>query len=249
MKTPLSRRETLKSILLGSASAGLGAGGAPLRAEAPPAAEPQGVCTLFPQSVEGPFYFDPDLVRSDITDGRPGAQISLALRVIEAGPCTPIANARVDLWHADARGVYSGYAGQGDDGQTSAKGETYLRGTQFTDAGGNATFRSIYPGWYPGRTPHIHVKVFLDEMTLVTGQLYFPDDVSAMIYTSAPPYARRGNADTNNPADYFFRRGGSDGGGTVLRIGTDGDLLTASLVIAVDRSGEAARRGWRSLFR
>lgn len=251
MKARLSRRETLQRILLGSAGASLGASATLRPTEAAPAAEPQGVCTLYPQSVEGPFYFDPNLVRSDITAGSPGTPIALALRVIEAGSCTPIENARVDLWHADARGVYSGYPGQGDDRRTSAKGESYLRGTQFTDSKGEVTFRSVYPGWYPGRTPHIHVKVFLDEKTLATGQMYFPDDVSAKVYTSEKAYAPRGTADTTNGTDFLFRTGGPDGGGTVLLVnqGQPDGIMQGSLVIAVDRTGEAAKGGWRSFFR
>lgn len=213
--------------------------------EQPPAAaaQPAGLCTLLPQAVEGPYYFDPKMVRADITEGRPGAALRLKLRLIEAGPCTPMANVRVDVWHADARGAYSGYTGQGDDNTLSTKGETYLRGTQFTDADGTATFNSIYPGWYPGRTPHIHVKAFLDKTTLVTGQIYFPDAVSQKIYETREPYAKRPHADTTNATDGIFLRGEREGGGTVLSVNEDGGEIIAALVIAVDSSGAAARKG------
>jgi protocatechuate 3,4-dioxygenase beta subunit len=255
MPLSLSRRDALRKLLVGAAGASL----APTVAKAegpaagakPPATQPPGACVLTPQAMEGPYYFDPKFVRADITEGRPGAPLDLALRIIEQGPCTPIANARVDIWHADAGGIYSGYAGQGDDGQVSAKGETHLRGTQMTDADGRVTFRSIYPGWYPGRTPHIHVKVFLDTTTVLTGQIYFPDDLSGRIYRDRAPYNARPVADTTNGRDFLFKAGEREGGGIVLAAEEkEGGLVAATLLIAVDRSGEAARgQGWRRMLR
>jgi protocatechuate 3,4-dioxygenase beta subunit len=245
MKAHLSRRQALRSLLLGAAGASL----APTNTQAagPAARQPAGVCVLFPQAVEGPYYFDPKLVRSDITDGRVGAPLRLALQVIESGACTPIANARVDVWHADAGGAYSGYSAPRGTRDTAAKRESYLRGTQMTDAEGRVTFRTIYPGWYPGRTPHIHAKVFLDKRTVLTGQLYFPDDVSARVYRERQPYAARPIADTTNATDALFGSGGRDGGSTVLAVEESSDLIIASLVIAVARSGRAA--GWEPLWR
>jgi protocatechuate 3,4-dioxygenase beta subunit len=251
----LSRREALRKLIAGTAGVSLASAAKADTAPAPspqtPAAQPTGACVLTPQAMEGPFYFDPALVRPDITDGRPGAPLDLTLRIIEHGPCTPIPNARVDIWHADARGIYSGYDGQGDDGRASAKGEKYLRGTQITDADGRVTFRSVYPGWYPGRTPHIHIKVFLDKLTVLTGQVYFPDDVSARIYRDRAPYNARPVADTTNARDFLFKAGEREGGGIVLATEEkDGGPVTASLLIAVDRSGEAAKgQGWRRILR
>lgn len=247
----MTRRTALRTIAAGTAAGGIGASANMAKAGAAPAASnPDGVCVLFPHSVEGPYYIDPKLVRSDITAGRPGLAVEMRLRVIELGSCKPMANTRVDVWHADAGGVYSGYANQGDARNVSSKGEAYLRGTQITDVEGFATFRTVYPGWYPGRTPHIHVKVFLDSTTVLTGQIYFPDTVSAGIYRTHPAYVARPVADTSNTADFLFKSGGKDGGGTVLTIDEGREPLLASLVIAVDRSGEAARKagGWRDLL-
>ncbi|MGZ8410044.1 MAG: intradiol ring-cleavage dioxygenase, partial [Hyphomicrobium sp.] len=128
MPLSLSRRDALRKLIVGTAGVSLATAA---RAQAPaadvqaPATQPAGACVLTPQAMEGPFYFDPKLVRADITEGRPGAPLDLTLRVIEHGPCTPIANARVDVWHADAGGIYSGYNGQGDDGNASAEGQTH----------------------------------------------------------------------------------------------------------------------------
>lgn len=208
------------------------------------AAQPEiGYCRLFPQAIEGPYYFDPELLRSDITEGRPGVPVVLSLRVIEMGPCTGIKGARVDLWHADALGTYSGYTRQGPGRDVSTIGQKFLRGTQVTDADGVVTFRTIYPGWYPGRTPHMHVKVFLDTTTLLTGQLYLADDLTARIYAGNAAYASRSRPDTSNAQDGIFRDGERAGGGLVMTAVEADGLVRASLVIAVDRAGDAARHG------
>ena len=122
-----------------------------------------GVCLLTPEVTEGPFYFDPRLLRPNIAEGKQGVPITLLLQIVDAG-CKPLNGARVDIWHCDATGVYSNYSGQGDDPehQISTEGQSFLRGTQLADPRGVVRFQSIYPGWYPGRTTHIHFKVFID---------------------------------------------------------------------------------------
>lgn len=228
-----SRRNVMRALL----ALPMGARSLPARAETAPAAPVQGACTLFPRAVEGPYYFDPNLVRSDIAEGKPGRTVELYLKVVEQGACVPMADLRVDVWHADATGIYSGYARQGDERTVSTKGQTYLRGTQLTKTDGTVLFRTIYPGWYPGRTPHVHVKIFLDKKTLVTGQIYFPDALSSQIYQSHDAYTGRGPADTTNESDFIFKGGMAEGGGIVFTMSEDGEPLRASLVISVDRSG------------
>ncbi|MFT3731852.1 MAG: intradiol ring-cleavage dioxygenase [Hyphomicrobium sp.] len=251
MTPTYSRRQTMRALMLGTAAIGLTEKSSIACANDKPPVEPLGQCTLFPQAVEGPYYFDRKLVRSDIREGRPGLDTNLLLTVNDATTCKPLTGARVDVWHADARGVYSGYAHQGDDHKISTKDEIYLRGTQLTDTRGRVLFRTIYPGWYPGRTPHIHVKVFLDRLTLVTGQIYFPDDLSKRIYRERGPYKQRPNPDTDNTSDFIFKDGEREGGGIVFTIDEKPELLTASLVISVDRTGTAAKRamGWGPYLR
>lgn len=243
MLRKLSRRRVLERALIGGAGTGFMTKVAVGQETSPksqvPGEQPRGSCVLLPKAVEGPYYFDPEQVRSDITEGRPGFPVRLVLRVIEHATCQPIAGARVDVWHADARGIYSGYPRQGDTRDVSTKGETYLRGTQIGDKDGQVVFQTIYPGWYPGRTPHIHVKVFLDQKTLVTSQIYFPDEVSARIYKDQTAYEARPVADTTNRTDFIFQAGQKEGGGIVVATEQSEGSMTASLIMAVDRSGKS----------
>ena len=146
-------------------------------------------------------------MRADITEGLPGAPLALVLQVVDT-ECRPIEGARVDVWHCDAAGNYSGYARQGSDRTRDTRGETFMRGTQFADARGVATFRTVWPGWYRGRTPHVHYKVFLDEATLLTSQLFFPDGASEAVFQATPYRGRAGTQDTTNATDGIARRAG-----------------------------------------
>ena len=209
----------------------------------PPAQEPansaaelaevtQPTCDVTPQQTEGPYYFDVGKVRRDITEGKPGTPLLVALRLVEAGSCAPIRDAVVDIWHPDAAGQYSGYRGQGDDG-TDTSGETFLRGMQISDANGLVEFETIYPGWYPGRTVHIHFKAYTDERDFVTSQMYFPDDITDVIYL-AEPYSARGPRSTTNENDNILV--GDPAKRALLgHVTQDGDAYVVSLTIGVVR--------------
>jgi protocatechuate 3,4-dioxygenase beta subunit len=159
------------------------------------------VCAIVPEVTEGPYYFDPAMERVDITEGRPGVPTRIRLQVVDAA-CVAMEGARVDIWHCDATGLYSGYPGQGDDGSVDTSGQTFMRGTQFTNANGIAEFATVYPSWYRGRTTHVHFKVFIDETNILTGQIFFPDALSDSIYLNVAPYNdRAGTRDTLNSND------------------------------------------------
>lgn len=178
-------------------------------------------CPVTPRQTEGPFYFDPRLVRRNVREGRPGLPLRLRLQVVGAAACAPVAGARVDIWHCDAAGVYSGY-----DSQRSA-GETWLRGTQFADSGGLVEFETVYPGWYGGRATHVHLKAWLPEgRGEVTSQLYFPDPVSDAVYAAAP-YAARSGGRLRNGEDGIFA------GGMVAETKLAPGGLDAALVLAL----------------
>src|SRR6186997_1219303 len=165
LTSTLSRRAAFAALTVPAATA--------LTSTARAAPLPDGalrdVCFLTPQSIEGPYYLDPQLVRAQIAEGRTGVPLRVDLRVIDGTTCAPSVGARVDLWHADAQGIYSGYEGQGDKQDLSTVGQKFLRGTQFTDGKGAASFQTIYPGWYAGRATHIHFKVLIDERSVLTG--------------------------------------------------------------------------------
>ncbi len=149
-------------------------------------------CTRTAEQTEGPFYFDVDRIRRDIREDREGAELRLGVRVRDAAGCKPIQSAVVDVWHCDAEGGYS------------ATGQTYLRGAQVTNRDGVAEFTTVYPGWYPGRTIHIHVKVHLDRETVLTTQLYFDDAFSARVFASDSAYPGESNRDGFNSSDGLY---------------------------------------------
>lgn len=186
------------------------------------------VCVITPEVTEGPYYFDPKLERADITEGRPGLPTTVRLQVVDSA-CKPLPGARVDIWHADASGIYSGYPRQ--PGNVSTEGETFMRGTQFADARGIVEFRTVYPGWYPGRTTHIHFKVFLDQASVLTGQIFFPDEVSDRVYSTAAPYTERGaKRDTSNDNDRIAQQAT---GASVASVEEAAGSYLAQLIIGV----------------
>ncbi|TGD99340.1 intradiol ring-cleavage dioxygenase [Methylobacterium nonmethylotrophicum] len=209
-----------RRVMLGTLAAGLLVPG-PARA----------TCLLTPQAVEGPFYLDPRLLRSDIREDRAGTPLTVSLDVATLRGCTALPEARVDLWHADAQGRYSGYPDQGDRGGSTV-GQTFLRGTQFADRAGRVSFRTIFPGWYPGRTPHLHVKVILAGRTALTGQIYFPDAVSEAVY-QGPDYAgrpKRGRI--GNARDALLRQDDPEGRG-IAAVHQAGAGYEAALTLVV----------------
>ncbi|MGV8839158.1 MAG: intradiol ring-cleavage dioxygenase [Bauldia sp.] len=195
------------------------------------------VCVLVPEVTEGPYYFDPDLVRTDIAEGHEGLPLTVRLQVVDAA-CKPVENARVDIWHCDAAGLYSGYANQ--TGGVDTTGQTFLRGTQFTDAVGLVNFTSIYPGWYQGRTTHIHFKVFLDETNVLTGQIFFPEALNDTVYATVPAYARSTTRDTLNANDGIAQQAGA---ASVATLTQDATQYVAALIVGIDPAAISTNTG------
>ena len=183
-------------------AAALGAGAAKATDDGPAGvASGQVKCVLTPEMTEGPYFLTGEKIRRDITEGKPGTRLDLVLTVVDASTCRPIRGARVDVWHCDASGDYSGFG----DGASS---RTFLRGAQKTDARGAAQFKTVYPGWYPGRTVHIHVKVHVGGNVVHVGQLFFADSVTDAAYRQAP-YNKRPNRSPRNGGDSIFVNGGN----------------------------------------
>ena len=163
-------------------------------------------CWLTSQKTEGPFYFNANLVRQDIrTDFdtgelHDGLQFNMTFTVLDVN-CNPIPNVLVDIWHCDKDGLYSGYPGQ--LGGVDTTGQDFLRGIQVTDANGQCSFITSYPGWYPGRATHIHFKARLDSTIFVTSQFAFPNNINDTVHKTSL-YADHGINPTSNEEDNIF---------------------------------------------
>lgn len=212
----LRRREALVAM-----GAGLGAVWAIEALWNPFEAEGAG-CLLQRETTEGPFHLDLDGLRRDITGNRRGEPLALGFTVVDAATCAPVPGAVVEVWHADASGRYSGVEGVGG---------RWLRGAQRTDARGRVSFATIVPGWYPGRTPHIHVKVVLGERELHTGQVFFRSGDLRAVYARGA-YARRGRPDVGNERDFIAREAGAR---SVMALTRGGRGLRGRLTLGVDR--------------
>lgn len=209
----LSRREAL--AVLGATGSALVASAMTGTAQSNDSGIVSPSCIVRPEQEEGPYFLDERLNRSDIrtdpTNGKSkgGAPFALAIMVYQAGAggCRPLEGAVVDLWQCDADGVYSDVR----DPLFSTVGQKFLRGYQLTDATGAAHFTTIYPGWYPTRTVHIHFKIRTSRRTAggheFTSQLYFDDKLTDRVHAS-PPYISRGRRQVTNNRDGIFRSGG-----------------------------------------
>jgi len=209
----LSRREVLAFI--GAA----GAAGAGALLWRPDIVEAQTVpCVVVPEQMEGPYFVDEKLNRSDIRtdpgDGqsKPGTPLEVALRVSRVGAggaCAALAGAVVDIWQCDAAGLYSDV--RDTQVKFDTRGQKFLRGHQVTDAQGLARFTTIYPGWYPGRAVHVHFKIRTNPAGArgndFTSQLYFDEALTDKVHAQAP-YAAKGRRNMTNEKDGIFRNGG-----------------------------------------
>jgi protocatechuate 3,4-dioxygenase beta subunit len=141
------------------------------------------------------------------TEGLDGVPLAVRFTVLDTAG-RPLRNLRVDLWHCDMQGRYSGFGEQGDDRALSFEAQTFLRGSQHTDRGGAVSFDTIYPGWYAGRTTHIHFKVINGTRAVLTSQFFLPDALSEFLYTQVPGYKRARLRDTLNSADGIALKAG-----------------------------------------
>jgi len=231
----LSRRDAV-ALLGATGAAWLVGGGLGLRrAEA----HPQGLsCVARPEQMEGPYFVEEKLNRTDIRsdpgrggDVKPGAPLALTMLIsrVASNACRPIAGAQVDLWQCDAAGIYSDVK----DPQFDTVGQKFLRGYQTTDARGAVRFLTVYPGWYPGRTVHLHFKIRTEPSAQrgyeFTSQLYFDDALTDRVH-AAEPYASRGKRDARNRDDEIFRRGGDQ---LILDVSQSGGTYSASFAIGL----------------
>jgi protocatechuate 3,4-dioxygenase beta subunit len=162
-------------------------------------------CTLTPETTEGPYWVDERLRRTDVTEGQAGVPLKLVFGVYEADAASnPYAGAVVDIWQANALGLYSDQPLQPRE---NTGGQTFLRGCQIAGDDGAVEFRTIYPGWYEGRTLHIHVRVrtFAEAETIFTftTQVFFAEETNDAVLATSP-YDKRPERDTTNADDSIF---------------------------------------------
>lgn len=174
-----------------------------------PTATTTASCIVDPTETSGPYPADgtnmssgstsnaltsSGIVRSDIrtsfissTTVAGGVKVSITLTLVNVNAaCTPLLGYAVYLWHCDRSGNYSLY---------TAPAESYLRGVQVTDAAGQVTFTTIFPGCYSGRWPHIHFEVFSSLTAATSGryavlvsQLALPATVCGTVYADTATY-------------------------------------------------------------
>jgi protocatechuate 3,4-dioxygenase beta subunit len=202
--------------------------------------QPTPACVVRPEQTEGPYFVDEMLNRSDIrsdpSDGlvKEGVLLRLLFNVsqIDGSSCIPLAGASVDVWQCDALGVYSDVQDPGFD----TTGKKFLRGYQVTDINGTAEFVTIYPGWYQGRTVHIHFKVRTDPASQqgyeFTSQLYFNDSITDQVHAQEP-YAAKGQRTLKNDGDGIFQDAGSQ---LMLQLAEDGEGYVATFNIGLQVS-------------
>lgn len=260
----LSRRDVVRLLAVASAAAAAGcgrdrvasaesaSGGGAARGPGAASIARTPACVARPELTVGPYFLDEQLERSDIrvepTTGtaKDGAPLALTFNVsrIDGAGCTPLAGAVVDVWQCDAAGVYSGVQDRmvGFD----SMGQKFLRGFQRTDGSGVARFVTIYPGWYAGRTVHIHFKIRAesapDQGYEFTSQLFFPESLTDEVHARAP-YAAKGRRDLTNVQDGIFRQGGD---GLLLAPASSAEGYSASFDVGLDLSDAEVGRPDRS---
>lgn len=178
-----NRRNFIKT--LGLASAGTLVPVAPIFGQELISKKTASSCTLIPTETAGPFPLDltanTAFFRQDIRESKAGVQLNLKLKIIGDQNCEPMQNVRVNVWHCDKDGVYSGYNTAQNPGSTSS---TYMRGYQMTDSNGEVEFITIFPGWYNGRICHIHFQVYINSTYAAISQLTFDVTTKNAIYTN-----------------------------------------------------------------
>ncbi len=188
-------------------------------------------CAVSPSETAGPFPIKTpaDWVRENIIGDRTGVALLINIKVENTNNnCEPLAGVLVDVWHCDAQGNYSEYAGQEDGDFTT---QHFLRGRQTTNADGIASFISIYPGWYPGRAPHLHLEILSSAgQSLLVTQTAFPEDVSNTVYATN---GYNGDFDTSNEQDGEFGNSlNRNIATTVTGNVTDGYTLSETIKVA-----------------
>lgn len=203
-----------------------------------------GGCVLIPSETAGPFPLDltenPFFFRQDVREDRAGVILNLKMRIIGIENCQPMPNLRVNIWHCDKDGLYSGY--------NESVGLTFCRGYQMTDAYGEVSFTTIFPGWYPGRICHIHFQVFVSSVYAAISQLTFPLEEKTALYNAHSDIYTEGPDPLNFNQDGVFADGynyqlctltpnETDGYDAYLELGIQGSGVATGLAALTPETG------------
>ncbi len=195
-------------------------------------AQTNGDCILTPSEMAGPFPLDltenPFYLRSDIREDREGIQLNLKMKILGKKNCEPFPNVRVNIWQCDKDGNYSGYG--------SETGLTYLRGYQIADANGEVNFITIFPGWYPGRTCHIHFQVYVNSSYAAISQFTWEHDIKNALLNAYPDIYTNGPDPVTPDADGIFDDGYAYQLATLTEDVTP-DIYNAYMEVTVQGSG------------
>jgi len=190
-------------------------------------------CIVSPRETKGPFptKTPSQMMQANIKSDRTGIALLINLAIIDkANKCKPVVGGLVDIWHCDKDGNYSEY-GNHPMQRNDLTAAHFLRGRQITDTNGHVSFLSIYPGWYHGRAPHIHIEIFdKGGKSLLVTQVAFPEYISNTVYTSSL-YASRGHADTPNDRDNVFSDSLSEQMATITGNLKEGFTLSSTIVV------------------
>ncbi|KAF8858221.1 aromatic compound dioxygenase [Acephala macrosclerotiorum] len=151
-------------------------------------------CILTPEVTIGPYNIHGELIRSNITEDQAGVPVHLEFQFVNYNTCEGVPDMMLDVWAANATGVYSGVD---ISGNAASLDTTYLRGLQATDSDGVASFDTIFPGHYAGRAIHQHVVshynyTILPNNTIVggdinhIGQLFFDESLRSAVEATYP---------------------------------------------------------------
>ncbi|KAI9366745.1 Intradiol ring-cleavage dioxygenase, partial [Zopfochytrium polystomum] len=225
-------------------------------------------CVVDPETTGGPYYVNGLIQRSNMTENQPGVALVLDVSVVDIATCSPLVNAAVEFWSCNATGYYSGFTGvsprtgqlvgscvngggSGGGGGCMTDELTFLRGLILTDSNGVAEVTTIFPGYYVGRTPHIHVTVhtggsvgpdgtYVGGALRHVGQLFPGDDAAAAVYAAAPSLYGTAGTDFLRLAGDSIAMGGGYAGKGVLSLSSLGPSISQGLIGAVTIYVDAA---------
>jgi protocatechuate 3,4-dioxygenase beta subunit len=171
---------------------------------------------------QGPYYVIGENIRHDVREDQEGVEVFLDMQFIDTNTCEPVTGIYMDIWHANATGVYSGIneSGNGNSDDLTNLDKTFLRGIWQTDDEGVVQFQTIFPGHYNGRATHIHVVAhsggyialngtFHGGNITHVGQFFMDEDLRSAVET-VEPYVSNTQAVTTNDDDQWASSAAGD---------------------------------------